>query len=222
MARRQTTTTAGAGGRERSSRQQELVSVAARLFSERGFHAVAINDISGQLGLSGPAFYRHFPSKEALLVAVLDECITTHLEDVRDIVTSVSDPADTLLAIVANHIDFVFDQTGNIVTWRTDFSSLPEADRSRLRYLQRLYTEEWVRTLRRLRPDLDDDTARAMCHAAIALLQSPTEFTSGLPREAHAALLSRMARGALVTPPVPRVRDTDAPSPRPHEDRLPV
>lgn len=194
MARRPSTPRSASG---RSSRQQELVSAAARLFSERGFHAVAINDISGQLGLSGPAFYRHFPSKEALLVAVLDECITTHLEDVRDIVVAVADPADTLRAIIANHIDFVFDQTGNIVTWRTDFTSLPDADRSRLRYLQRLYTEEWVRTLRRLRPELDDDTARGMCHAAIALLQSPTEFSSALPKGVHAALLSRMAVAAL-------------------------
>lgn len=215
MARRRTTTAAVTGGR--SSRQQELVAVAARLFSQRGFRAVAINDISGELGLSGPAFYRHFPSKEALLVAVLDDCITTHLEDVRDVVTSVADPGETLLALIAGHIDFVLDQTGNLITWRTDVSSLPEADRSRLRYLQRLYTEEWVRALRRLRPELDDDTARAMCHAAIALLQSPTESTSSLPREAHAGLLSRMARAALVTPPVPRVRDADAPSPRAQE-----
>ena len=187
-------------GDSRSPRQRELVSVAARLFAERGYHAVAINDISGELGLSGPAFYRHFRSKEALLVAVLDECITSHLEDVRDIVTGAGDPLDVLRDIVANHIEFVFDQTGNITTWRTDFTSLPEADRSRLRYLQRLYTEEWVRTVRRVRPDLDEDVARAVCTAVIALLQSPTEFSSGLSRAAHAGLLRDLALGALLAP----------------------
>jgi AcrR family transcriptional regulator len=181
----------------RSPRQRELVEVAAQLFSQRGYHAVGINDISGELGLSGPAFYRHFRSKEELLVAVLDECITVHLEEVREIVTSVVDPGATLRAIVANHVDFVFDQTGNITTWRTDFASLPPADRSRLRYLQRLYTEEWVRTVRRLRPDLELDEVRAMCGAAISLLQSPTEFSSQLPEPAHKALLLRMALNAL-------------------------
>jgi AcrR family transcriptional regulator len=210
---------ASAGGR--SARQEELVKVAARLFSERGYHAVAISDISGQLGLSGPAFYRHFPSKEALLVAVLDESITSHLEGVRDIVTSAADPRETLQAIVAHHVEFVFDQTGNIITWRTDFGSLPEADRSRLRYLQRLYTEEWVRTLRRLHPALDVDTARALCHAAIAAVQSPAEFSSILPREVHAALLCQLALRALAAVPpaaaagvVPPFTAGDASSPR--------
>jgi AcrR family transcriptional regulator len=195
---RKRTTAVGAAG-ERSPRQRELVEAAARLFAERGYHAVGIADISGELGLSGPAFYRHFRSKEALLVAVLDECITTHLEDVRDIVTTDLDAGATLDAIVDNHIDFVFDQTGNITTWRTDFASLPPADRSRLRYLQRLYTEEWVRTVRRLRPDVEVDAVRAMCHAAIALLQSPTEYSSHLSPEEHKDLLARMALQALGT-----------------------
>ncbi|MCW2500416.1 MAG: TetR/AcrR family transcriptional regulator, partial [Frankiales bacterium] len=35
----------------RSPRQRELVEVAAQLFSQRGYHAVGINDISGELGL---------------------------------------------------------------------------------------------------------------------------------------------------------------------------
>lgn len=181
----------------RSRRQTELIRAASKLFAERGFHAVAISDISGQLGLSGPAFYRHFPSKEALLVAVLDDSITSHLEGVRELVGWASDPREAVQAIVAHHIEFVFDQTGNITTWRTDFGNLPEADRSRLRYLQRLYTDEWVRAVRRLHPALDADSARALCNAAIAAVQAPSESSSNLTREAHSALLLEVALRAL-------------------------
>jgi AcrR family transcriptional regulator len=42
------------------------MAAAAQLFARHGYHAVGINDISGELGLTGPAFYRHYPSKEAL------------------------------------------------------------------------------------------------------------------------------------------------------------
>src|ERR1700752_2602709 len=126
----------------RTPRQKEFIAVAARLFSERGYHSVGINEISAELGLSGPAIYRHYASKEALLVAVLNETVTSHLEEGRNIVSSVADSREALDAIVQDHVDFVFDQSADIVTWRTEFRSLPDADRHRLRYLQRLYTEE--------------------------------------------------------------------------------
>ena len=181
----------------RTPRQKQFIDVAARLFSIRGYHSVGINEISAELGLSGPAIYRHYPSKEALLVAVLDDAITSHLEEVRDLVSSHVDAMDALNAIIDHHIEFVFDQTENIVTWRTEFRSLPEADRNRLRYLQRLYTEEWARTVRRLRPELGDDQVLAMCHAAIGLIESPTELHSPLDRSHLAPILGAMALEAL-------------------------
>jgi AcrR family transcriptional regulator len=188
-------------GEPKTPRQREFVAAAARLFSARGYHAVGINDISAELGLSGPAIYRHYPSKEALLIAVFDEVITSHLEELRDIVSSGSSPRETLDAIVDHHIELAYGETENMVTWRTEFRSLPAADRHRLRYLQRLYTEEWVRTVRSLRPDLTDDQVRACCRAAIAILQSPTEFHSPLGRQELTPLLRRMAIAALLAEP---------------------
>jgi AcrR family transcriptional regulator len=178
------------------------MAAAARLFAQRGYHAVGINDISGELGLTGPAFYRHYPSKEALLVAVLDEVMTAHLENVVQLVRSIHDPAVALRAIVDNHVEFVLSQTANIQTWRTEFRSLPDADRHRLRYLQRLYTEEWVHTLRQLRPTLSADEARTMCQGAIALIQSATEFHTRLNADLLGRTLSSMAVHVLVDAPV--------------------
>lgn len=202
-------------GDERSPRQRQLVGVAARLFTERGYHAVSVADISGQLGLSGPAFYRHFLSKEEVLVAVLNDSIMRHLEEVRRIVATHDEPAETLRAIVTNHVEFVFDQSGAISTWRTDVGSLPASDRSRLRFLQRLYTDEWVRSLCRLRPGLEADVARTMCGAAISLLQAPTEFSSALPQEAAKALLRDMALRALTVPAASLSLPAPGPLPQP-------
>jgi AcrR family transcriptional regulator len=192
----------------RSSRQKDFIKAAARLFSARGYHAVGINEIGAELGLSGPAIYNHYSSKEALLVAVMDDAITSHLESTRDLVSSLSDPRETLAALIDHHLAWVFDQCENIVTWRTEFRNLPEADSQRLRYLQRLYDDEWVRTLAKLRPELDGAVIRAMCNGAIALLQLPTEpglrdprmrpLYSGLPREELAPLLAKMAADALL------------------------
>src|ERR1700674_5409393 len=97
--------------RRRRNRKQELVAVAARLFATRGYRSVGVDDIGEALGLSGPAIYRHYPSKEALLVAVFDEVITSHLEEVCDIVSLGRTPRQTLDAIVDHHIRFVYAET---------------------------------------------------------------------------------------------------------------
>ena len=63
--------------------------------------------------------------------------------------------------------------------------------------MQRLYVEEWVQVVGEIRPDLSEGEARAAVHATLALLHSPTEYKSGLPRDALTPLLARMALGAL-------------------------
>ncbi|MGQ0843855.1 MAG: TetR/AcrR family transcriptional regulator [Sporichthyaceae bacterium] len=187
----------------RTPRQRELLAAASDLFARYGYHAVGINDISGALGLTGPAFYRHYPSKEAVLVAILEDAVVSHLEEVGDLGRSIDDPMAALTAIVENHVGFVFDHTADIVTWRTEVRSLPDPDRHRLRYLMRLYTEEWVRAVGALRPEVEVESVRAMCHGAISLIQSAAEFTSKLPRERAAPLLAAMALHALADTPIP-------------------
>ena len=39
----------------------------AELFCERGYHRVGIDEIAAVVGISGPAVYRHFPNKYAML-----------------------------------------------------------------------------------------------------------------------------------------------------------
>ena len=55
----------------KAERRQQLVRAASRLFAERGFRAVSMEDLAAEAGVSGPAVYRHFASKEALLADLL-------------------------------------------------------------------------------------------------------------------------------------------------------
>jgi AcrR family transcriptional regulator len=54
-----------------ASRREQILAVAAELFAQRGFHGVSIADLGAAVGVSGPALYRHFPGKEALLAEML-------------------------------------------------------------------------------------------------------------------------------------------------------
>ena len=57
--------------RLKSDRRSLLLAAAERQFAERGFLAVRLEDIGAAADVSGPAIYRHFPNKEALLVELL-------------------------------------------------------------------------------------------------------------------------------------------------------
>ena len=180
-----------------SARRKELISVAGNLFASRGYYAVTVDDIGDAVGLTGPALYRHFSSKEALLVAVFDQVVEQLTTRLRDLLSEASDPATALQAVVRLHVEFAIEQRENVAVWRQEFQNLREPDRWRLRRAQRLYVEEWVHLVHELRPEFSDTEVRAAVHAAIGLLQSPSDFQSGLPAGAAVNLLMSMALAAL-------------------------
>ena len=53
--------------------RQRLVEAAATVFSEYGYTAARIADMVRMAGISHGNFYRHFPGKDEILLAVLDE-----------------------------------------------------------------------------------------------------------------------------------------------------
>ena len=57
--------------RAKSDRRSQLIAAAERLIAENGYLAVRLEDIGAAAGVSGPAIYRHFPNKEALLTELL-------------------------------------------------------------------------------------------------------------------------------------------------------
>lgn len=183
--------------RRTSVRRQELIAAAARLFAARGYYAVTVDDLGEALGLSGPALYRHFASKEALLVAVFDQVIEQQREQIRGVLADAETPAAALEAMVRLHVRFAVEQRETMAVWRQEFHHLPEADSWRLRRAQRLYVEEWVHIVHELRPELNDAGVRALVHGVLGLLQSPSDFQSGLPDEGVMNLLMSMAVAAV-------------------------
>ncbi|MBV6760726.1 MULTISPECIES: TetR/AcrR family transcriptional regulator [Rhodococcus] len=63
-----------------AERRVEILTRSARLFYQRGYTGVSVDDIGADIGISGPALYRHFAGKEAILLAigvgVLDDLVS--------------------------------------------------------------------------------------------------------------------------------------------------
>ncbi len=58
---------------ERTSRQQQILDAAVRVIEADGFSALTVRRVAGEVGVSEPALYRHFPNKLAILECLLDD-----------------------------------------------------------------------------------------------------------------------------------------------------
>ena len=178
------------------SRRQEILSRAAELFAARGFHGVSMSDLGGACGISGPALYRHFPAKDAMLAEMLVSISEELLQVGGARAAAAEGPGAALRELVGWHVDFALHNKALIVVQDRDWSSLPDDARERVRSLQRAYVELWVASLRRVHRELDEAGARTMAHAAFGLINS-TPHSTFLDEPAMATLLEEMAAGAL-------------------------
>jgi len=67
--------------RRSTERRGQILTAAARLFRQRGFAGVGIDDIGTAVGVSGPAVYRYFPSKHALLAAIVSGYLRSVIDE---------------------------------------------------------------------------------------------------------------------------------------------
>jgi AcrR family transcriptional regulator len=177
-------------------RREQILATAAELFARRGFHGVSVGDIGAACGVSGPALYKHFASKEAILAQMLVRISEELLEEGRERVAAADGGTAAVTALVDWHVDFALRQQALIVVQERDWQSLPDTDRERVRALQREYVDLWAAQLRRVHRGLRTDRARAMAHVAFGLINS-TPHSRVLPNEPMRRLLRRMALAAL-------------------------
>jgi AcrR family transcriptional regulator len=182
-----------------ASRREQILSTAAELFAERGFHGVSVADLGAACGISGPALYRHFPSKDAMLAEMLVSISEELLEVGRERVREADDPREALHALVGWHIDFALSNKALIVVQDRDWASLPEEAREQVRETQRSYVELWVDQLQAVHRGLPAERARAMAHAAFGLLNS-TPHSALLSEAEMRDVLEQMALAALGLP----------------------
>jgi AcrR family transcriptional regulator len=192
--------TAASTGRVRDpARKERILSAAADLVARHGFTAVSMEDIGDAVGITASAIYRHYDSKSAVLVAMLDRVVDKLLRDAQAIASGgLADPRAALARLIDGYIDFVINDRDAAQVYFREVAQVPPDDRRRLRRNQRLYVEEWVLLLTELRPGIDDPTARALVHAAIGVMQSTLWYSAGLPEDRLRGLLRDAALGVLI------------------------
>jgi AcrR family transcriptional regulator len=186
---------------DRPSRREQILRAAAQLFAERGSRAVGVDDVGAAVGVTGPAIYRHFASKDAMLAEMLLRISERLLAGGTERVAAAgADAAVQLRALLEFQVDFALDNPALITVQDRDLGSLPPEDAAQVRRLQRRYVEIWVAVLARLHPQAEAAACRARAHAVFGLINSTPHSAGRLPRPAMAALLTAMAEAAATAP----------------------
>jgi AcrR family transcriptional regulator len=169
------------------------MAAAAHLMAERGYHGVSIGDLGAAAGVTGPAMYRHFVSKQAILGAMLADISERLLEEGQRRVGASGTALEALDELVRWHVQIALEEADLIRVQARDFTSMTLADQRQVRRLQRRYLELWVTQLLVLNPGLADELARARVHLAFGLLNSALNSTTRLTDADAVAMLHGLA-----------------------------
>ena len=128
--------TAGSRGEETALRVREA---ALRLFADKGYAAVSMREIASEVGLQAGALYNHFPTKQAILVDLLE----THMIDLIAAWEGESrrfaDPVGALVGFVRFHIRYHLERQDAVFISYMELRNLERDGFERVEELRRVY-----------------------------------------------------------------------------------
>ena len=130
------------------SAKGRLLEAAATLFKEKGYERTTVRDLGKAVGIQSGSLFHHYPNKEAILCAVMEETILLNTELMKASLNETEEPADKVLALIQCELKSVLGDTGAAMTvlvyeWR----SLKEENQQRILELRGIYEDLWITTL---------------------------------------------------------------------------
>ena len=97
--------------RKRTPRQEEILDAALTIVRESGLAGLTTKGIARRMGFSEPSIYRHFASKEALILGMMEKLEEMLLGEIRSIAASASrSPIERLQAIILHHTRLIREE----------------------------------------------------------------------------------------------------------------
>ena len=156
------------------SRQAEIISTVVALAAERNPADVTTTDIAKAMNVTQGALFRHFPTKEAIRLAVIEWIETQLMAKLGDAQASAPDVLSSLEAMFLAHVNFIREFPG---VPRLVFAELQQPDSSPIRQhvqqIMRRYRQMLAEILGKakaaqlIRSDVDVQAAAALFLGAI-------------------------------------------------------
>jgi AcrR family transcriptional regulator len=143
------------------SKEQEIISVAARLFKEKGYRATTLEDIAAAVGMLKGSLYYYIRSKEELLYLVVRDPIRQAYGTLEEIVTSDAPATAKIAQAILNHMTVFHEHYPHIAVYLHDYHHLMQKLQKNIIETPKHYQRLWATLLQQgvengeLRADLD-------------------------------------------------------------------
>lgn len=96
--------------------KQEILEAAAKIISQKGFHATSMQDIANAVNLQKASLYHHVSSKQEILVDLLDQALDMLIDIMGDVVSLDLPPDEKMRAAMREYLE--------VMTHRLDLASV--------------------------------------------------------------------------------------------------
>ncbi|WP_272871853.1 TetR/AcrR family transcriptional regulator [Mycolicibacterium fortuitum] len=151
------------------SRREALLLIATRLFAERRYASVGIEDVAAALDIAGPSIYNYFASKSELLSLVLGRASGLLYLGVADVFSSADSPLAALHGLIRSYVSFATKYPDLVSILITEVRNLTLDERQNAIAAQRDYVNEWTQLL--------DDVADTPGQPETASIRAQTALT---------------------------------------------
>ena len=188
--------------RRPKDRKEQILEQAVRLFTERGFHSVKLEDIAEAAGVTARALYRHYDNKQALLAAVIRTAQENYLHAREPDGPRGDAPARQLDVELPDLISAAIATRALTVLWQREARYLNQADRADVRSRINTIVAGIDASVRLEFPDLDPRHSELRAWAVSSTMTSLGRHNLTLPRDDLTAVLRRACSAAARTPVV--------------------
>jgi TetR/AcrR family transcriptional regulator, cholesterol catabolism regulator len=129
------------------SKEQEIITVAARLFKEKGYRATTLEDIAAAVGMLKGSLYYYIRSKEELLYLVVRDPIRQAYNKLEEIVTSEAPVKVKIAQAIVNHMTVFHQHYPHIAVYLHDYHHLMQQLEKNTIETPRHYHQLWATLL---------------------------------------------------------------------------
>ena len=120
---------------QREAKRQAVLSTAAQMFNERGFHATSLDDIAARLHVTKPTLYYYVKNKDEILLACVKKGLHMTLDGIEASRAAGGNAVDQLRACMRVYADIVTQPFGMCLI-RVGDEEVPEPSRTELRRMK--------------------------------------------------------------------------------------
>ncbi|WP_267305656.1 TetR/AcrR family transcriptional regulator [Mycobacterium barrassiae] len=196
--------------RRPKDRKQQILEQAVRLFIDRGFHSVKLEDIAEAAGVTARALYRHYDNKQALLAAAIQMGQEQYQSARMDAQGDVPSTPKPLSAELEDLIAAAVASRSLSVLWQREARYLDDTERAEVRRRINAIVAGMHEGVRLETGDLSPAHTELRAWAVASTLTSLGRHNLTLPKDELTDLLSRACMAAALTPPVRELAPLDA------------